>query len=346
MGVWARAEANARSPRNDHADPQRCHQGEGHSRAGEGESAQRRPAHLRAGRRLLGLPVRHGARRDRRGRRDHRGRGREGHRRPDEPALPRGRRGRLQGRPDGRRLRHQEPERQVHLRLRPLVPGRRGRRTAARAVRPRREPEVQIVPLFPLPNVVLFPDVPLPLHVFEPRYRALVRTRSARTARSASHCSSRATRPTTTAARRSTRSAASARSSRRSGSTTAASTSCCRGGSGSGWSRSRTAGPYRLRGRGAARASRPRATTAASASSAARCSSAAPRGWEAPSVVVQGVDLALASSSTGCARSSTCRRREARPARLRVGRVARRAPARAALEYHRLEKTAGQRQPN
>jgi Lon protease-like protein len=34
---------------------------------------------------------------------------------------------------------------------------------------------VQLVPLFPLPNVVLFPDVPLPLHVFEPRYRSLVR---------------------------------------------------------------------------------------------------------------------------------------------------------------------------
>jgi Lon protease-like protein len=33
---------------------------------------------------------------------------------------------------------------------------------------------VQLVPLFPLPNVVLFPEVPLPLHVFEPRYRALV----------------------------------------------------------------------------------------------------------------------------------------------------------------------------
>ena len=37
-----------------------------------------------------------------------------------------------------------------------------------------RSTEVQLVPLFPLPNVVLFPDVPLPLHVFEPRYRALV----------------------------------------------------------------------------------------------------------------------------------------------------------------------------
>jgi Lon protease-like protein len=31
------------------------------------------------------------------------------------------------------------------------------------------------IPLFPLPNVVLFPEVPLPLHVFEPRYREMVR---------------------------------------------------------------------------------------------------------------------------------------------------------------------------
>lgn len=31
------------------------------------------------------------------------------------------------------------------------------------------------IPLFPLPNVVLFPRMPLPLHVFEPRYRAMVR---------------------------------------------------------------------------------------------------------------------------------------------------------------------------
>lgn len=30
------------------------------------------------------------------------------------------------------------------------------------------------IPLFPLPNVVLFPEMPLPLHVFEPRYRTLV----------------------------------------------------------------------------------------------------------------------------------------------------------------------------
>jgi hypothetical protein len=33
----------------------------------------------------------------------------------------------------------------------------------------------EVIPLFPLPNVVLFPRMPLPLHVFEPRYRALVR---------------------------------------------------------------------------------------------------------------------------------------------------------------------------
>jgi Lon protease-like protein len=32
-----------------------------------------------------------------------------------------------------------------------------------------------VVPLFPLPNVVLFPHVDLPLHVFEPRYREMVR---------------------------------------------------------------------------------------------------------------------------------------------------------------------------
>ena len=29
-------------------------------------------------------------------------------------------------------------------------------------------------PIFPLPNVVLFPNVFLPLHIFEPRYRAMV----------------------------------------------------------------------------------------------------------------------------------------------------------------------------
>lgn len=32
----------------------------------------------------------------------------------------------------------------------------------------------ETIPLFPLPNVVLFPSVFLPLHIFEPRYRAMV----------------------------------------------------------------------------------------------------------------------------------------------------------------------------
>src|SRR5713226_10007344 len=31
-----------------------------------------------------------------------------------------------------------------------------------------------ILPIFPLPNVVLFPTVFLPLHIFEPRYREMV----------------------------------------------------------------------------------------------------------------------------------------------------------------------------
>jgi Lon protease-like protein len=30
------------------------------------------------------------------------------------------------------------------------------------------------IPLFPLPNVVLFPNVFLPLHIFETRYRTMV----------------------------------------------------------------------------------------------------------------------------------------------------------------------------
>jgi len=31
------------------------------------------------------------------------------------------------------------------------------------------------IPLFPLPDVVLFPKMPLPLHVYEPRYQKMVR---------------------------------------------------------------------------------------------------------------------------------------------------------------------------
>lgn len=34
---------------------------------------------------------------------------------------------------------------------------------------------MESVPVFPLPGVVLLPDQRLPLHIFEPRYRAMVR---------------------------------------------------------------------------------------------------------------------------------------------------------------------------
>jgi Lon protease-like protein len=46
-------------------------------------------------------------------------------------------------------------------------PGARGVRSWARALRR--------LPVFPLPDVVLFPHALLPLHVFEPRYRQLTR---------------------------------------------------------------------------------------------------------------------------------------------------------------------------
>jgi Lon protease-like protein len=36
-----------------------------------------------------------------------------------------------------------------------------------------------VIPIFPLPNVVLFPGVALPLHIFEPRYRDMVRDTAA-----------------------------------------------------------------------------------------------------------------------------------------------------------------------
>jgi Lon protease-like protein len=36
-----------------------------------------------------------------------------------------------------------------------------------------------VIPVFPLPKVVLFPGVPLPLHIFEPRYRDMVRDAAA-----------------------------------------------------------------------------------------------------------------------------------------------------------------------
>jgi ATP-dependent Lon protease len=37
------------------------------------------------------------------------------------------------------------------------------------------EDALSAIPVFPLPQVVLFPEAALPLHVFEPRYRAMVR---------------------------------------------------------------------------------------------------------------------------------------------------------------------------
>ncbi len=35
-------------------------------------------------------------------------------------------------------------------------------------------PDIQELPIFPLPNVVFFPRTVLPLHIFEPRYRQMV----------------------------------------------------------------------------------------------------------------------------------------------------------------------------
>ena len=31
-----------------------------------------------------------------------------------------------------------------------------------------------IIPIFPLPNLVLFPGLNVPLHIFEPRYREMI----------------------------------------------------------------------------------------------------------------------------------------------------------------------------
>src|SRR5205814_3835065 len=42
------------------------------------------------------------------------------------------------------------------------------------AINPHQSAMSDLLPLFPLPNVVLFPNVFLPLHIFEPRYREMV----------------------------------------------------------------------------------------------------------------------------------------------------------------------------
>lgn len=52
------------------------------------------------------------------------------------------------------------------MRGRGSEPGREIRRAVANL------PE--IIPLFPLPNLVLFPGIDLPLHIFEPRYREMI----------------------------------------------------------------------------------------------------------------------------------------------------------------------------
>ena len=44
----------------------------------------------------------------------------------------------------------------------------------AQSARPSTAILPSVIPLFPLPDVVLFPDVDLPLMIFEPRYRAMV----------------------------------------------------------------------------------------------------------------------------------------------------------------------------
>ena len=38
-----------------------------------------------------------------------------------------------------------------------------------------KSPLPETLPLFPLPGVALFPELPLPLHIFEPRYRTMVK---------------------------------------------------------------------------------------------------------------------------------------------------------------------------
>jgi Lon protease-like protein len=65
------------------------------------------------------------------------------------------------------------------------------------------------VPVFPLPELVLFPGATVPLHVFELRYRTLVRDALSRDRTIALALLQPASRSTTTAVRRSIRWAAS-----------------------------------------------------------------------------------------------------------------------------------------
>ena len=64
------------------------------------------------------------------------------------------------------------------------------------------------IPIFPLPNVVLFPNVFLPLHIFESRYRAMVSDALAGDRIIGMVLLQPGSRPTTRGGRRCTRSAA------------------------------------------------------------------------------------------------------------------------------------------
>src|SRR6188474_3512723 len=81
--------------------------------------------------------------------------------------------------------------------------------------------------LFPLPNLVLFPHVVQPLHVFEPRYRSLTADALGDDRLISMALLKPGGRRSTTSGRRFTPSCASEKSSRRSGWPTGATTSCC-----------------------------------------------------------------------------------------------------------------------
>ena len=54
------------------------------------------------------------------------------------------------------------------------LPGAAGAQSATAGTTPAPRTLPSVIPLFPLPDIVLFPDVDLPLMIFEPRYRAMV----------------------------------------------------------------------------------------------------------------------------------------------------------------------------
>lgn len=54
------------------------------------------------------------------------------------------------------------------------LPGSAGAQSAKPGTAPGAGALPSVIPIFPLPDIVLFPDVALPLMIFEPRYRAMV----------------------------------------------------------------------------------------------------------------------------------------------------------------------------